>query len=375
MYDCVVIGAGLAGGGVATDLAGRGWRVLLLERRVGSHHKVCGEFLSPESQHSFRAFGMHETLAQLAPAAITTARFVSRNGVGLAMHLPGTAWGLSRYTLDTALADGAARAGAEVRTGVVATEVSPSDQGYAIALRDTNGTTTVTARAVVSACGRHPLPGLRPQNVNSQDSHAFVGVKCHWRRLGLPPEVQIYLFDGGYAGLSPIEDGRFNLCMLVSRGAFRRAGATVQGIIAAAAGGNAALASVLSRGEIIPDTVCTVAPVYTEGTPTLWDGYPRVGDAVAMIPPLCGDGMAMALRSAVLCADSADAFLSGRVTLAQWKATYRTAWQGEFTRRLFVGRQLQRLLSLPLLNDALLLAGNAAPLAAWALVRATRGAA
>lgn len=373
-YDCVVIGAGLAGSGVAAALARRGWRVLLVERRTGAQHKVCGEFLSPESQKSFRDLGLYETVARLGPTEIVGAAFISRNGVRLAMDLPGAAWGLSRYALDTALAAGAASAGATLRSGVTATAAALNDGGYSVALRDANGVqTTVAARAVVSACGRHPLPGLRSAKATSRAKTTYVGVKCHWSGVKLPPEVQIYLFDGGYAGLSAIEDGRVNLCMLVTREAFSQASSTVRGAVVAAAQANPLLARVLAEGTLLPETCCAVAPVDTERVPLVWDDYARVGDAAAMIPPLCGDGMAMALRSAVLCAARADDFLAGHTSLHAWEAAYRADWHGEFARRLAVGRGLQRMLSVPLLNDALLLAGNLVPPAAQALVHATRG--
>lgn len=375
-YDCVVIGAGLAGSGVAAALARAGWRVLLCERRVGSHHKVCGEFLSPETQHSLRALGVYESIAALRPTPLTAARFVSRNGVSLNMPLPGEAWGISRYKLDAALADAAAHHGALLRTGSTVTAVACDGDGYTVTLRDAGGAhTSVQTRAVVSACGRHPLPGLRSKAESGPARQPLVGVKCHWRGLHIPPEVQIYLFKGGYAGLSAIEDGRSNLCMLVTREAFSQAGSTVRGMVVAAAQANPLLARVLAAGELLPETACAVAPVDTERVPRPWERFPRVGDAVAMIPPLCGDGMAMALRSAVLCYRSADAFLRGESSRAQWEATYCAAWHHEFAQRLFVGRQLQRALGVPLLNDALLLAGHVAPFAAQALLRATRGAA
>lgn len=374
-YDAVIIGAGIAGGSLAAALAHRGWRVLLAERRAQPHHKVCGEFLSPESQASFRALGVHADVQRAHPAQMTSARLVSRRGVALRVDLPGTAWGLSRYTLDATLMASARGAGTEVYAGSTVTEVVMTPDGaYNVVLRDGAGATrTVWSRAVVGACGRNPLPKLRSTTPQPPVASTFVGVKCHYTNVALPPEVQIYLFDGGYAGLGVIEDGRVNVCLLVTRDAFARSGSTVDRMIAAARRMNAALDHTLAGGVPVVESACAVAPVDTYGEPAPWSDYPRVGDAVAMIPPLCGDGMAMALRAAELCADTTHSYLAGQTTLLQWRDRYETLWRAEFSGRLRLGRRVQRALSVPLLNDVLLASGGVFPAVAQYLVHATRG--
>ena len=49
IYECVVIGGGVAGSTAAYHLAKLGYNVVVLERTQGPHHKVCGEFLSFEA--------------------------------------------------------------------------------------------------------------------------------------------------------------------------------------------------------------------------------------------------------------------------------------------------------------------------------------
>jgi len=230
----------------------------------------------------------------------------------------------------------------------------------------------VLARAIVLACGRNPLPGLRPDVGVARARPTFVGVKCHYSGLDLPPEVRLYLFGGGYAGLAPIEHGRANLCMLVPRAAFSQAGASVPAMIAAAARANPALGEDLRGGHLLPESMVAVAPVDTGQVGVPWDRFARLGDAAVMIPPLCGDGMAMALRGAEMCAPLAHDFLRGDRTLESWEAALRSAWHHEFDRPVRVGRRLQALLGMPGLGSALLGIGAfLRPLPAW-LVRATR---
>jgi flavin-dependent dehydrogenase len=185
--------------------------------------------------------------------------------------------------------------------------------------------------------------------------------------------VELYLFPGGYAGLSPVEGGRVNLCLLATRTAFTRAGASTEAMLTAAAHMNPALRQRLRGGRRVPGTSLAVAPVDTERAAVPWDIGARVGDAVTMIPPLCGDGMAMALRSAELCAPLAHEFLCGDLSLAEWEHRYHATWQREFASTLRAGRRLQAFLALPGITDALLGVGNWLPWLTEPIVQATRG--
>jgi len=335
---------------------------------------VCGEFLSPESQASLRALGLYDTVAALKPATMTQAHLFSRRGLRLQVKLPGVAWGVSRFALDAALALAAARAGAQVREGITATTVQSITAGYEVAIRDGRGEpASVRGRAIAAACGRHPLPGLRPHTPEAHSRPTHVGVKCHYEGLVLPPEVRLYLFDGGYAGLCPIEDGRANVALLVTQAAFARAG-SVRAMIDMAATLNPALSRDLIGGRALPESEVAVAPVDTGRPATPWDRFARLGDGAVMIPPLCGDGMAMALRAAELCDRLAHEFLRGERSLASWEANYRASWHREFDRPIRLGRALQSLLGQPGLGDALLGVGVLLPPLSARLVRATRAA-
>jgi len=90
--DVVILGAGPAGSSLAAVLGKLGWDVVLLERRNFPHHKVCGEFLSPESQASLQAMALYPSVATLKPALIAQARLVSPAGIVVQTALPGCAW-------------------------------------------------------------------------------------------------------------------------------------------------------------------------------------------------------------------------------------------------------------------------------------------
>src|SRR5512147_165160 len=99
IYDAAVVGGGPAGISAAITLAQRGVRVVLFEAKSYPHHKVCGEFLSPECLYLLNELGAKETVQALGPISIETARFTEPGGTTWETRLPGTAWSISRALL------------------------------------------------------------------------------------------------------------------------------------------------------------------------------------------------------------------------------------------------------------------------------------
>jgi flavin-dependent dehydrogenase len=361
----------LAGSSIAYVLAELGWDVVLLERHTFPRHKVCGEFLSPEAQASLKAMGLYQAVKALSPVPIEQARLISRRGLALPMILPGQAWGLSRFALDAALAAKAEASGVDLQVGVTATAITRTEESFEVAVSSKDGPAVVRARAVLAACGRHSQPGLPPRTASNRPT--YVGLKCHYEGVVMPSQVELFFFPGGYAGLCPVEGSRVNFCLLATQAALATAGKGIQPMLAWAVGQNQKLAHRLSEGRILPETETAVAPVDTHRPATPWDETACLGDTAVMIPPLCGDGMAIALRSAELCAPLVHNFLCGQLSLTGWEAAYRSIWEAEFGRAVRLGRSLQGMLNLPLLSEVLLGLGRLAPPLAEMLVRATRG--
>jgi flavin-dependent dehydrogenase len=377
MHNVIVVGAGPAGSTLAAVLAQQGWNVLLIERHDVPRHKVCGEFLSPDAQDTLCRLGLLKQLAALSPVPLSHAQLTTPAGTTLRTDLPGQAWGLSRYTLDAALAAAARQQGVTLWTGTTVTGWQAHGNGYDVHLRGDGQAAICPARAVIMACGRHTLPGLPPRPASSRRLSGWrrcVGVKAHYTNVSMTPQVELFLFPGGYVGINPVEGERVNVCLLMDYQRFMRAGKSVTGVMTAVTQWNSAFARRMHGAQRVPGTTCAAAPVDTERRAEPWAGLACLGDTAAMMPPLCGDGMAMALRSAMLCAPLADAFMRGKLTLAAWEQAYTAAWQDEFRQRLRLGRWLQGLLGQRGVRDVLIGLGQRLPAMADYLMQATRGA-
>lgn len=351
VYDAAVLGAGIAGSGIAKALADKGWRVLLIDRQRFPRHKVCGEFLSPESLSSLRSLGLSNTVASLQPCAIQRARLVLSHGAVIEMPLPGTALGVSRYALDAALHEAALCSGAHIVTGEAALGLHGDENRYSIVTKGQDGNRTYYARAVIAAWGGHQGSSRIARSAGSPAGaeQSYVGIKSHYKGIEMEPAVELYFFSGGYLGLCPVEGGAVNAAALLTRKAAGEADKSVAGMIAYAAARNNKLAERLKGGLPVSGTQKAAAPVDPARKLAAWGAVPQAGDAAVMIPPLCGDGMSMALRSAQLCAHYADRYLCGEMALSDWQKLYTAALEREFAGPIYWGRMLQSLFAVPVL--------------------------
>jgi len=225
MTRTVIIGGGLAGGGVAARLAALGRPALLFEREAGAHDKICGEFLSVEAGQHLAALGLD--VARLGGARIDRMQLhVGRRSAEA--RLPFVATGVTRRSLDAALLDHAAALGADVQRGV--------------AVRGLSGGRAVTALgeigggAVVLATGKHELRGQARDPEGTIDD--LIGFKMFFKatpklRAALADAVTVTAYEGGYAGLQCVENDRLNLCLLVEQARFKALGGRWETLFAA----------------------------------------------------------------------------------------------------------------------------------------------
>lgn len=293
----LIIGGGLAGSMAGLRLAQAGREVTILERERGAHHKVCGEFLSREAVAYLEQAGLD--LLALGAQPIHRVRLSAGSRL-VETRLPFTALSLSRCVLDEAMLTQAAQAGCRVERGAFVESLNLTDKLWKAQLR---GGPCWTSSTVLLASGKHDLRGLERQAGSHGD---LVGFKIRWR---LEPDqtealrdfMELYLFTGGYGGLSLVEDDIATFCLVVRRATLRQTGGWPE-ILAAVQDENPHIARRLRGATALWDRPMAVSSIpygYLAGRPSgLWS----IGDQAACIPSFTGDGMSIALHSAALAA-------------------------------------------------------------------------
>lgn len=335
--ECLILGGGLAGALAGLRLAASGRKTLLIEKEKAAHHKVCGEFLSPEAVGYLGQAGVDPT--QLGAVPIRILR-LSVSGRMVETRLPFTALSLSRHILDETLLSRAVEQGCVIHRGVAVDGLEKTGQDWTAHLATGE---SVAAFSVFLATGKHDLRGWpRPQGIQAD----LVGFKLHWRlartqTAALEDAMELFLFPGGYGGLALVENEVANLCLVVRKTRFRKLG-----------GWPALLTDLLARNRRLRRLLENAVPLWDRPLavsaipygylgcgfdfPNLWP----LGDQVAVIPSFTGDGMSIALHSAAM---ATSMFLAGVPA-----ARYRRQLVGQLSRGMKLAAALSRVSVLPI---------------------------
>jgi flavin-dependent dehydrogenase len=300
--DALIVGGGLAGSAAAITLARAGRKVLLVEKESKPQHKVCGEFLSQEALTYLRLLGV-DTVA-LGAVPITTVRLAGRFGV-TETQLPFAAMSLTRRRLDEELLSVAEHAGAVIQRGcnmhsLKASKIS--DDHWQATLQDDS---TITARTVFIATGKHDLHG-RPRPSGLQPD--LIAFKMYWK---LSPEqqdqlqgcVELNLYRGGYCGLQPVERGSANLCCLIKKSSLQKLGGRWSDLLKAMQDDCPHLKRRLTGAEPLLTRPLAASSIPYGFVRAHSEGLWSTGDQAAVIPSFTGDGMSIALHSGRLAAE------------------------------------------------------------------------
>lgn len=353
-YDVVIAGAGPAGSTSALRLARAGFRVAIVEPRRFPRFKACGEFLSPECAPILAELGLEREVERLGARAIAGMRIV-RDGVvvrgayrdvGRARAPRDHGRALRRELFDDALLRAAVAGGVELRAGWRADAPLRARDGAVVGLRarDPSGERReIRARWTIGADG---LRSRVAEGLGVRERVPWLDrIALTTRYAGVPwgADAEVHLFDGGFVGCAPLEDGALNVGVVVERARFERAGLPRDAAFDAFVARLPSLAARLD-GRARIDPVRGVGPLAWRTRAQTFDGAALVGDACGYVDPITGEGIWFALRGAQLLCESLEPALHARRADRGALETYRVARAREIGGRARFALGLQRAL-------------------------------
>ncbi|MEN1783777.1 MAG: NAD(P)/FAD-dependent oxidoreductase [Bacteroidota bacterium] len=344
-YDVIIVGGGLAGLTASIYLAKAGFKVAVIEKKSYPHHKVCGEYISNEVRPILQQLELD--VRALGAVDIRTFCWSTPKGRQLKAKLPLGGFGISRYTLDHELAKIARNHHVDFLKASVTDIVYHKDQ-FEVIMQGRR----LQAKIVLGAFGKRRILDKRLDRPFIDQKTPWTGVKGHYEYPDFPEHmVALHCFQGGYAGLSKTEGGAVNFCYLVHQSSFKPHGNLAvfhKNVVAQ----NPHLKQFLAKAKPLFPKPISISQISFAPKAPVDNHILMCGDSAGLIHPLCGNGMAMAIHGGKLVADCIVAYGIGpKADRYQLETAYTEKWQQSFQRRLWYGRQIQKLLLSPWLVD------------------------
>ncbi|WP_406824019.1 NAD(P)/FAD-dependent oxidoreductase [Pedobacter sp. KACC 23697] len=364
--EILIIGGGLAGLTAALHLNKMGLMVTLIEKDAYPHHKVCGEYISNEVNPYFKWLDLD--IERLAPTSISDLLFTSNPGKSIQTKLPLGGFGLSRYALDHYLYTELIRRKVNIVHDRVV-EVNFVDNQFKAAT--TNH--TFNAAYVIGAYGKRSSIDMKLDRSFMGKQSPYLAVKAHYQATFPKNIVSLNNFEGGYCGVSKVEDDRVNICYLTDYEQFKKH----KNLIAFQENvlyKNRYLKDILENATSLFDTPLTISQVSFERKEPVYKHILMVGDTAGLIHPLCGNGMAMAIHAAKIVSELLHQRIQGKISSREaLEESYTAHWNSEFKRRLKTGRILAALLRNTKLESLAINALIKMPFLLHAIIKQTHG--
>ena len=345
--NVIIIGGGLAGLSSAIHLSKQDIKVLVIEKNNYPKHKVCGEYVSNEVLPYLQYLEID--VFKLGAQKINKFELSTAKNKLIKAPLPLGGFGISRYTLDNALANRAIQNGVKIiRDSVI--DIQFLNDAFSVQTKNK----TFHSNIVIGAYGKRASLDIKLDRDFIKQKSPFLAVKMHAKGNFPKGLVALHNFKGGYCGVSKVENDTVNLCYITGLDAFKRY-KDIEDFQEKVVFKNEYLKSIFRITQPIFEEPLTISQISFSNKSPIENHIIMCGDAAGMIHPLCGNGMSMAIRSAQMASHLIIEYLQGKIEsrLALEKA-YQKSWDKEFKTRLKVGHFVANIFSKNQLSEMLI---------------------
>lgn len=336
MKPVIILGGGIAGLVASVMLARKGIECIVFEKKNYPHHKVCGEYISNEALpflKSVHLFPDHVVLPRISRFQLTSVKGKSEY---LNLELGG--FGISRYLFDSFLYAQAREAGVQIFVNDAVEDVNFANDTFTVKTKSNE----YSAEIVLGAFGKRSTIDAKLNRDFIKKRSPYVGVKYHMK-LDFPEDlVSLHNFNGGYCGVSPVENRIVNVCYLCHREKVRQF-KSLDNLERQGLSENPHLKEIFSSATFLFDKPETINEINFENKAPVENHILMIGDAAGLIAPLCGNGMAMAIHSAKLVSEIVSDHIKNNGPRNKLEIEYARQYNITFRNRLWAGRQIQRL--------------------------------
>ncbi len=366
-FDTIIVGGGLGGLAAGCLLAQAGVSVLLIEKKQYPFHRVCGEYISNESWPFLQSLGVDLTMQNLPK--INHLEVSDCVGKSFDFELGLGGFGISRYALDLLLASRFEALGGTLLQKTTVKEIDNEQV--------TTSDNVFQSKMVMGAFGKRSNLDifLKRKFVASKPSklNNYVGVKYHIRWQHNKQAIALHNFEGGYCGMSAIENDLSCMCYMVHAQMLKDCNNSIVELENRILKKNEKLKTILENATFEWTKPQVISQINFEQKNQFENGVLMLGDSAGLIPPLCGNGMSMALHAAKMASQLSIQFINNQITKPVLEQQYQQQWRAKFETRLQAGRLIQPLFGKKIATSLFLNTMNTLPFFAKKLIDFTHG--
>ncbi len=365
--NVIIIGGGLTGLVSALHLSKKGISVVVIEKNSYPKHKVCGEYISNEVLpylHSLDFDPIALQAKEITKFALTTPK-----NKPIETKLPLGGFGISRYTLDFELAKKAIANGVTIIEDTVVNIHFKEDIFTVTTKKNQN----YTAAMVMGAYGKRSNIDIKLNREFTKKTAPFLAVKAHYKGSFSEDLVSLHNFKGGYCGVSKVENDHLNICYISSFSAFKKF-KNIEDFQEKVLYKNNHLKKILENAQLVFDKPLSISQISFSPKKPVEEHIIMCGDTAGMIHPLCGNGMAMGIRSAQIASNLLVQYFNTKITSrAILEKQYTKEWNSEFKNRLKFGRRLAALFRMNYFSEIMMFGLKLFPWILPLIIKKTHG--
>lgn len=371
MYQVIIIGGGLGGLTLSILLKKAGYAVLLIEKNSYPMHKVCGEYISNESQSFLTTLLPHINFKDFPQ--INNFQLSATDGTLFETKLSLGGFGISRYILDDALYNEAIKIGVHIHTKETVLDVQKINHIYEV---ETN-LDKYQSTLVVGAFGKRANLDFKWKRnftlIKPSVKRNFIGVKYHINYPFPSNSIALHNFKDGYCGISNVENGKTCLCYLTTAKNLQKFNGNIKQMEEGVLFKNPQLKKIFTTAQFLWNEPKTIAQINFHAKKCIENDILLIGDAAGLISPLSGNGMSISMHSGLLVFELIDLFFNNKINKSDLFKLYDKKWKNCFSKRLAAGRLMQQIFGQPFLSLALVHTLKLFPFLSNPLIQSTHG--